>query len=248
MSVRFPAESTLASAEVRAVPAGSEEGLLAHLGRRVRGFRNRRGMTRKMLAEEAEVSERHLAQLESGDGNISVVLLQRIATALSVSMGEIFASGSKPDNTSGVSQPAASSWRNRYSAAFAFGNRGAFLRESERLPPRKRSRVPRRSRSCGRLCAAAVFALKADEIIGKQREGDDHAALFAPTSSTHDAFPASQRRADDLEILGAIRVGADIEPLAAMLDLVTKAGARGSTRRGFAAGSARSIRRHSDEL
>lgn len=61
-------------------------------------------MTRKMLAEEAEVSERHLAQLESGDGNISVVLLQRIATALSVSMGEIFASGSKPDNTSGVSQ------------------------------------------------------------------------------------------------------------------------------------------------
>ena len=47
-------------------------------------------MTRKMLAAEADVSERHLAQLEAGDGNISVLLLQRIATALSVSIGELF--------------------------------------------------------------------------------------------------------------------------------------------------------------
>jgi XRE family aerobic/anaerobic benzoate catabolism transcriptional regulator len=70
--------------------ATAEEGFLAGLGRRVRGFRNRRGMTRKLLAAEADVSERHLAQLETGDGNISVLLLQRIATALSVSIGELF--------------------------------------------------------------------------------------------------------------------------------------------------------------
>jgi XRE family transcriptional regulator, aerobic/anaerobic benzoate catabolism transcriptional regulator len=47
-------------------------------------------MTRKMLAQEADVSERHLAQLESGDGNISVLLLRRIAAALSVSIAEMF--------------------------------------------------------------------------------------------------------------------------------------------------------------
>lgn len=61
------------------------------LGKRVRELRNRRGMTRKMMAREAEVSERHLAQLEAGEGNISVVLLRRIAGALHVSLAELFA-------------------------------------------------------------------------------------------------------------------------------------------------------------
>jgi XRE family aerobic/anaerobic benzoate catabolism transcriptional regulator len=68
-----------------------ESGFLAALGHRVRELRNRRGMTRKMLSREADVSERHLAQLESGDGNISVVLLRRIAGALGVSLAEVFA-------------------------------------------------------------------------------------------------------------------------------------------------------------
>jgi XRE family transcriptional regulator, aerobic/anaerobic benzoate catabolism transcriptional regulator len=71
-------------------PVALEVGFLAGLGKRVREFRNRRGMTRKMLALEADVSERHLAQLESGDGNISVLLLQRIVAALGVSMNELF--------------------------------------------------------------------------------------------------------------------------------------------------------------
>lgn len=57
----------------------------------MRELRNRRGMTRKMVSQEADVSERHLAQVESGEGNISVVLLQRIANALNVSFVEMFA-------------------------------------------------------------------------------------------------------------------------------------------------------------
>lgn len=48
-------------------------------------------MTRKMLARESDVSERHLAQLESGEGNISVLLLRRVAGVLSVSLEELFA-------------------------------------------------------------------------------------------------------------------------------------------------------------
>src|SRR5260370_15802300 len=48
-------------------------------------------MTRKTLARESEVSERPLAQLESGEGNISILLLRRIAAVLSVSLEELFA-------------------------------------------------------------------------------------------------------------------------------------------------------------
>jgi XRE family aerobic/anaerobic benzoate catabolism transcriptional regulator len=61
------------------------------LGTRVRELRNRRGMTRRMMAREANVSERHLAQLEAGEGNVSIVLLRRIAKALNVSLDELFA-------------------------------------------------------------------------------------------------------------------------------------------------------------
>jgi XRE family aerobic/anaerobic benzoate catabolism transcriptional regulator len=69
----------------------SDEDFLRLLGIRVRELRSRRGMTRKMVARESDVSERHLAQLELGDGNVSIVLLRRIATALNVSLGDLFA-------------------------------------------------------------------------------------------------------------------------------------------------------------
>lgn len=61
------------------------------LGSCVRELRNRRGMTRKQVSHEADVSERHLAQLESGEGNISVVLLQRVAKSLNVPIADLFA-------------------------------------------------------------------------------------------------------------------------------------------------------------
>jgi XRE family aerobic/anaerobic benzoate catabolism transcriptional regulator len=78
------------SGRPRATPI-TEADFLQFLGTRVRELRNRRGMTRKMLGHEADVSERHLAQLEAGEGNVSIVLLRRIATALNVSLGELFA-------------------------------------------------------------------------------------------------------------------------------------------------------------
>src|SRR5467141_5037837 len=64
---------------------------LVFLGRRVRRLRDVRGTTRKMVARESDVSERHLAQLEAGEGNVSIVLLRRIAAALNVSLVELFA-------------------------------------------------------------------------------------------------------------------------------------------------------------
>jgi XRE family aerobic/anaerobic benzoate catabolism transcriptional regulator len=64
---------------------------LRSLGSRVRELRNRRGLTRKQVSQEADVSERHLAQLEAGEGNISVVLLQRVAEALDAPIANLFA-------------------------------------------------------------------------------------------------------------------------------------------------------------
>lgn len=75
-------------APTTATPTGTD--FLRFLGDRVRQLRGRREMTRKMLSHKADVSERHLAQLETGEGNISVVLLRRIASALQVSLAELF--------------------------------------------------------------------------------------------------------------------------------------------------------------
>jgi XRE family aerobic/anaerobic benzoate catabolism transcriptional regulator len=62
----------------------SDPAFLADVGKRVREARARAGMTRKALSQAARVSERYLAQLESGAGNASIVLLRRVAAALSV--------------------------------------------------------------------------------------------------------------------------------------------------------------------
>jgi len=74
----------------RAAPVPDGDFLL-FLGKRVRYLRNLRGMTRRIVARESDVSERHLAQLEAGEGNVSIVLLRRIAAALNVSLVELFA-------------------------------------------------------------------------------------------------------------------------------------------------------------
>jgi XRE family transcriptional regulator, aerobic/anaerobic benzoate catabolism transcriptional regulator len=56
--------------------------LLSSVGERVRNARARMGLSRRMLAEKSGVSQRYLAQLESGQGNISIGLLLRVADAL----------------------------------------------------------------------------------------------------------------------------------------------------------------------
>lgn len=63
--------------------------LLPSLGQRVKLGRARRGMTRRILAEEAQVSERHLANLESGTGNVSILVLAQVAQALGCSLAEL---------------------------------------------------------------------------------------------------------------------------------------------------------------
>ncbi|MDO9278317.1 MAG: helix-turn-helix transcriptional regulator [Polaromonas sp.] len=62
---------------------------LVALGERVRGLRARRGMTRKAVSIAAEVSERHLANLEYGEGNASILVLLQVANALQCSLAEL---------------------------------------------------------------------------------------------------------------------------------------------------------------
>jgi XRE family aerobic/anaerobic benzoate catabolism transcriptional regulator len=70
-------------------PPSAKDPFLTMLGERVRLMRSRRGVTRKVLAREAAISERHLANLESGSGNASVLLLRQLAQALNCSMAEL---------------------------------------------------------------------------------------------------------------------------------------------------------------
>jgi XRE family aerobic/anaerobic benzoate catabolism transcriptional regulator len=61
-----------------------EAAYLSRLGERVRAWRTDHRMTRKTLSAASGVSERYLAQLESGEGNISVLLLRKVARAMGV--------------------------------------------------------------------------------------------------------------------------------------------------------------------
>ena len=62
---------------------------LTALGERVRALRSRRGLTRKAVANMADVSERHLANLEYGTGNASILVLLQVAGALQCSLAEL---------------------------------------------------------------------------------------------------------------------------------------------------------------
>lgn len=62
---------------------------LVALGERVRGLRARRGLTRKSVALAAGVSERHLASLEYGEGNASILVLVQVAGALQCTLAEL---------------------------------------------------------------------------------------------------------------------------------------------------------------
>jgi XRE family aerobic/anaerobic benzoate catabolism transcriptional regulator len=82
----------LSQADATVLAAGSpprKHPFLVALGERVRALRARRGMTRKALALAAGVSERHLANLEYGLGNASILVLLQVAQALQSPLAEL---------------------------------------------------------------------------------------------------------------------------------------------------------------
>ena len=81
----------LPTAATDALPAAeaARDPFLVALGERVRMLRARKGLTRKALSQGADVSERHLANLELGLGNASILVLRQVAQALSCSLAEL---------------------------------------------------------------------------------------------------------------------------------------------------------------
>src|SRR5215469_9109678 len=66
-----------------------ETAFLEQLGQRVRNMRALRGMSRKVLARVSSISERYIAQLESGKGNASIVLLRRLSNAMGTHLEDL---------------------------------------------------------------------------------------------------------------------------------------------------------------
>jgi XRE family aerobic/anaerobic benzoate catabolism transcriptional regulator len=75
----------------------TDEEFLRAFGERIRGERAKRGMSRRLLAQHAGISERYLTQLESGKGNVSIVLLRHIATALGLPLGRFLEEPPTPE-------------------------------------------------------------------------------------------------------------------------------------------------------
>ncbi|MCZ8258254.1 MAG: helix-turn-helix transcriptional regulator [Polaromonas sp.] len=69
---------------------------LSELGARVRAWRARRGMTRKQLASDSGLSERFLADVETGKGNVSINSLEAAARALNISILELLQDAPRP--------------------------------------------------------------------------------------------------------------------------------------------------------
>jgi len=91
-------EKTLDKGETESTSSDlTTEQFLGLVGSRVRENRMAIGMSRKLLAKKSGVSERYLAQLESGQGNISIKLLRKVSLAIGVSLEKLMVEKSQSD-------------------------------------------------------------------------------------------------------------------------------------------------------
>ena len=91
---------------------------VAMVGGRIRRARQQQGISRRVLSERSGVSQRYLAQLESGTGNISVALLFQVASALNVQAGQLL-------NQTNTTEPEASEFFRRFNQSTADQKRQA---------------------------------------------------------------------------------------------------------------------------
>jgi len=91
--------NTIDIAGISGLAGRGDTAFAGELGRMVRLGRAKRGMSRRQLAQESGTSERYLAQIESGAGNPSVLVMRAIADALEIPIFELL------PQTGGVSAP-----------------------------------------------------------------------------------------------------------------------------------------------
>src|SRR5206468_6921433 len=80
----------------QAAPETENRATLSELGGRIRAWRARRGMTRKQLAADSGLSERFLADVESGKGNVSINSLEATANALNITLLDLLQDAPRP--------------------------------------------------------------------------------------------------------------------------------------------------------
>jgi XRE family aerobic/anaerobic benzoate catabolism transcriptional regulator len=85
-----------ASTSVQLMTDSESKATLPELGARVRAWRARRGMTRKQLATDSGLSERFLADVESGKGNVSINSLEAAARALNITILDLLQDAPRP--------------------------------------------------------------------------------------------------------------------------------------------------------
>jgi XRE family transcriptional regulator, aerobic/anaerobic benzoate catabolism transcriptional regulator len=88
-STSLPKSFGRALLSTRNMTTATEAGFLEQLGQRVRTMRALRGMSRKVLAKVSGISERYIAQLESGKGNVSIMLLRRVSIAMGAHLEDL---------------------------------------------------------------------------------------------------------------------------------------------------------------
>lgn len=66
-------------------------GAANQLGRKLRALRNAFGMTQEQLAEGADISLKHLGEIERGRGNPTLATLEALAKALHVTLSDLIA-------------------------------------------------------------------------------------------------------------------------------------------------------------
>jgi XRE family transcriptional regulator, aerobic/anaerobic benzoate catabolism transcriptional regulator len=91
--------NTLDTREIRDSTGRADTAFAGEVGRMVRLGRAKHGMSRRQLAQESGTSERYLAQIESGAGNPSVLVMRAIADALEIPLFEML------PQTGGLSAP-----------------------------------------------------------------------------------------------------------------------------------------------
>ncbi len=75
--------------------------LTRRIGAHVRTLRRARGLSRRMLSEISGVSERYLAQLETGNGNVTVGILHRLSLVFGCAVEDLVAGGARPNTEKG---------------------------------------------------------------------------------------------------------------------------------------------------
>lgn len=73
-------------------------GVLSHVGENLRRFRALRDLSQSGLAERSGVSRRMIGAMESGDANVSLSTLDRLAAALNISLTQLIRAPGSADN------------------------------------------------------------------------------------------------------------------------------------------------------